>query len=80
MNTQIFHLNNMTSKVIEGHKSSSNFNAINPTLPLLDGPLMLPPPNCVDISLSQSRYLFPSLSLTLSLYPSLSQSYALRKN
>ena len=78
MNTQIFHLNNMTSKVIEGHKSSSNFNA-NPTLPLLNGPLMLPPPNCVDISLSQSRYLFPSLSLTLSLYPSLSPSYALCK-
>ena len=32
----------MTSKVIEGHKSSSNFS-VNQTLPLLDGPLMLPP-------------------------------------
>jgi hypothetical protein len=31
----------MTSKVIEGHKSSSNFS-VNPTLPLMDGPLMLP--------------------------------------
>ena len=48
----------MTSKVIEGHKSSSNFS-VNQTLPLLDGPLMLPPP---------SRTLFPSLSLTFSLY------------
>ena len=34
----------MTSKVIEGHKSSSNFN---PTLLLLDGPLMFPPLNFV---------------------------------
>ena len=60
MNTQIFILI-MTSKVIEGHKSSSNFR-VNPTLPLLDDPLMLPPPNCVDLSL----YLFFSLPLSLS--------------
>ena len=45
----------MTSKVIEGHKSLSNFS-INPTIPLLDGPLMLPPPNCVDLSFSLSLY------------------------
>ena len=48
----------MTSKVIEGHKSSSNFCA-NPTLPLLDGPLMLPPTNCVDLSLSQFHVFLP---------------------
>ena len=53
---QIFYF--ITSKVIEGHKSSSNFS-VNQTLPLLDGPLMLPP---------SSRSLFPSLSLTFSLY------------
>ena len=57
----------MTSKVIEGHKSSSNFS-VNPTLPLLNGSLLLPPPNCVDLSIYLS--LFPSLSLTLSLSPS----------
>ena len=34
MNTQIFHYRSMTSKVIEGHKSSSNFS-VNPTLPLM---------------------------------------------
>ena len=51
----------MNSKVIEGYKILSNFS-INPTIPLLDGPLILPSPNCVDLSL------FPSLSLTLSLY------------
>ena len=54
------------SKVIEGHKSSSNFS-VNPTLPLLDGRLMLHTP---------SRSLFPSLSLTLTLYPSLPPSFA----
>ena len=59
----------MTSKVIEGHKSSSNFS-VNPTLPLLDGPLMLPPPNCVYLYLSHSiSFSLPLLlSLTLSLY------------
>ena len=51
----------MTSKVIEGHKSSSNFS-VNPTLPLLDCLLMLPPQNCVKISHSLSCSLFPSLS------------------
>ena len=48
----------MTSKVMEGHKSSTNFS-VNPTLPLLDSLLMLPPPNCVDLSISFSLY--PSL-------------------
>ena len=56
----------MTSKVIKGHKSSSNFT-VNPTLPLLDGPLILPSPNCV--------YLFLSLSISFSL--PLSFSYSL---
>ena len=56
-------------KAIEGHKSSSNFS-VNPTLPLLDGPLMLPPPNCVYLNLSLS-ILF---SLPLSFYYSLSIS------
>ena len=50
MKTQIFHLNKYDLK---GHKSSSNFS-VNPTLPLLDGPLMLSSPNCVDLSLSLS--------------------------
>jgi hypothetical protein len=48
----------MTSKVMEGHKSSTNFR-VNPTLPLSDGLLMLPTPNCVDLSISFSLY--PSL-------------------
>ena len=52
------------SKVIEGHKSSSNFS-VNPTLPLMDGPLMLP-----------SQIVCISLSLTHSLYPSLPPSFA----
>ena len=56
----------MTPKVIEGHKSSSNFS-VNPTLPLLYGPLMLPSPNCVE---------FLTLPLTFSLYPSLPPSFA----
>ena len=46
-------------------KSSSNFS-VNPTLPLLDGPLMLPPPNYVDLSISPSLSLSFSLSLTKS--------------
>ena len=50
----------MTSKVIEGHKSLSNFS-VNPTLLLLDGPLMLPSPNYMDLSL------YLSFSLTLHL-------------
>ena len=48
----------MTSNVIEGHKRSSNFS-INPTLPLIDGPLML---------LSQIVYISLSLTLHLFLY------------
>ena len=71
MNTQIFHFNNMTSKVIEGHKSASNFS-VNPTLPLLDGPLLLPSPNCEDFSHSPSCSL--SLSFSYSLSISLSTS------
>ena len=59
----------MTSKVIEGNKSSSNFT-VNQNLPLLDGPMMLHAPNCVDLSLSHS----PSCSLFPSLYISLSIS------
>ena len=53
----------MTSKVIEGHKSSSNFTVIS-TIPLLDGPLMLLSPNCVDLSLSLF-FLFLSTSSSL---------------
>ena len=57
-----------TSKVIEGHKSLSNFR-VNPTLPMLDGPLMLPHPNCVVISFSlshsPSRFLFMKWSMIL---------------
>ena len=76
----------MTSKVIEDPKSSSNFS-VKPTLPLMDGPLMLPHELCVFLSLSlsfsiplyfsysPSRSLFPFISLTLSLYPSLPPSF-----
>ena len=79
-----FILISMTSKVIEGHKSSSNFSVI-PTLPPLDGPLMLPPPNCEEFSHSPSRSLFPSRSFfpslflfpPLSLFPSLSLTHSL---
>ena len=57
----------MTSKVIEGHKSSFKF-CVNPTLPLLYGPLMLSPPNCEDLTL----HLLPRFfSYSLSLFPSL---------
>ena len=55
MKTQIFHLNKYDLK---GHNSTSHFS-VNPTLPLLDGPLMLPSTNCVDLSLSHC----PSRSL-----------------
>ena len=61
----------MTSKVIEGQKSSSIFS-VNPTLPLMDGPLMLPS-QIVALTLHLVLY---SLSLTLSLYPSLPPSFA----
>ena len=54
----------MTSKVIKGHKNSSNFKvklqSNNPNLPLLDGLIKLPSLNCLD----------PSLSFFLSLYKS----------
>ena len=62
----------MTSKVIEGHKSLSNFN-VKPTLPLLDGPLMLPALS-LYLSLSLTLHfvlsspLFPLLSLYIPLY------------
>ena len=52
----------MTSKVIEGHKSASNFS-VNPTLPVLDDPLMLPSPNCVDYYHFPFRFLLLSLSI-----------------
>ena len=55
----------MTIKVIEGHKISSYFS-INPTLPLLDGPLMLLSPNHVDLSLSLSLSLAHTFFLILS--------------
>ena len=67
MNTQIFHFNKYDLKgrsIIEGHKSSSNFT-VNPTLLLLDGPLMLHSPNCVDLSLSFSLSLSKSSALSL---------------
>ena len=61
----------MTSKVIESHKSSSNFS-FNPTIPLLDSPLMLPAPNFVDLSHS----IFLSFSLSIFSLP-LSLPYSL---
>ena len=64
MNTQIFHL---IKYDLKGHKSSSMFS-VNPTLPLLDGPLMLPPPNCVDFSLTLHLVLSSTIFLLLSLY------------
>ena len=54
----------MTSKVIEGQKSLSNFT-VNQTLPLLDGPLILPSPNCLYLSLSILFFLPHSLSTSL---------------
>ena len=75
MNTQIFQLNKYDLKGHWSHKTSSNFN-VNPTLRLLDGPLMLPSPNYVNLSHSPSRSLFHSLSLNLSLYASLPPSFA----
>ena len=64
----------MTSKVIEGHKSSSNFS-VNPTLPLMDGPLMLPSQIiCISLFfLTLHLVLYSPLFLySLSLFPSLS--------
>ena len=58
----------MASKVIEGHKSSSNFS-VNPTLPLMDGPLMLPSQIvCIYLSLTLHLFLYYPLFLLLSLY------------
>jgi hypothetical protein len=58
----------MTSKVIEGHKCSSNFS-VNPTLPLMDGPLMLPfQIVCISLSLTLHLFLYSPLFLLLSLY------------
>ena len=56
----------MTSKVIECYKSLSNFS-VNSTLPLLDGPLMLPSPNCLVLSFFYSL----SISLYISLFCSM---------
>ena len=77
MNTQIFHLKKCDIEGYEGPKSSSNFS-VNPTLPLMDGPLMLSSQIvCIFLSLTLHLVLlFPSLSLTLSLYPSLPPSFA----
>ena len=63
MNTQIFDLNKYDLK---GHKSSSNFT-VNPTLPLLDGPLIFPF-QIVCISLYLALNLVLSSPLLLSLY------------
>ena len=58
----------MTSKDIEGHKSSSNFSII-PTLPLMDGLLMLPSQiMCISLSLILHLVLYSHLFLLLSLY------------
>ena len=58
----------MTSKVIEGHKSSSNFS-VNPTLPLMDGTLMLPSQIvCISLTLTLHLVLYSPLFLLLSLY------------
>ena len=64
-----FTLISMTSKVIEGHKSSSNFS-VNPTLPLMDGPLMLPSQiMCISLFfLTLHLVLYSPLFLLLSLY------------
>ena len=70
MNMQLINLNKMTSKVIEGFKSSSNFS-VNPTLPLLDGPLMFPLPNCVDLTLQLVLSSPLLLSLSISLFCSM---------
>ena len=64
MNTQIFYLMKYDLKGIEGHKSLSNFS-VNPTLPLMDGPLMLPPNLCVFLSF---LVLYSPLFLLHSLY------------
>ena len=64
----------MTSKVIEVHKSTSNFS-VNPTLPLIDGPLMLPSQIvCISLSLTLHLVLYSPLSFSYSLSISLSTS------
>ena len=58
----------MTSKVIESHKSSSNFS-VNPTLPLMDGPLMLPSQIvCISLFLTLHLVLYSPLFLLPFLY------------
>ena len=47
--------------------TKSNFS-VNPTLPLLNGPLTLPSSNCVDFSLTLHLVLSSPLFLLLSLY------------
>ena len=73
MNTQIIHLNKYHLKGHWSHKCSSNFT-INPTLPLLDGPLILHSPNCVYLFLSLSISFSLPLTFSYSLYISLSTS------
>ena len=66
-----FTLISMTSKVIQGHKSSSNF-CVNPTLPLMDGPLMSPSQIvCISLSLTLHLVLYFSYPLSISLSTSL---------
>ena len=59
----------MTSKVIEGHKSLSNFS-VNPTFSLMDGPLMIPSQIvCFSLFfLTLHHVLYSPLFLLLSLY------------
>ena len=66
----------MTSKVIEGHKSSSNFS-VNPTLPLMDGMLMLPSQIvCISLSLTLYLVLYSPLFLLLSISFSIPLSFS----
>ena len=69
-----FILISITLKVIEGPKSSYNFS-VNPTLPLMDGPLMLPHELCAflffSLSISFSIPLYFSYSFSISLSTSL---------
>ena len=55
----------INSKVIKGPKCSSNFR-------VYASPRIV----CISLSHSPSCSLFPSISLTLSLYPSLPPSYS----
>ena len=66
----------MTSKVIEGHKSSSNFS-VNPTLTLMDCMLMLPSQIvCISLSLTLHLVLYSPLFLSLSISFSIPLSFS----